>query len=345
MTTLSALTTFDPTTTDTLRDALAQKHIQLAQHHLPTSERTYTARNYDSAIKGLGAFMAQHNHRLPTRSVLEQWRDTMQHQGYAVKTINSKLAAARKMLRGVADDITDLQVKMVLRDWANVPDAKPITTSEDDKTSVDYGTRLTLPELQKLIEAIDTSTLKGVRDRAIIALMAGAGLRVSEVVSLTMRDMFLTDNEHGQRGIKVQDGKHHKTRVVVLNGWNSWVIDAVEAYAGALGKYPIEKPDALIFEGVRRVKGGKYASTGKPLSKRGAQRAVEAYQVEHSGQVIDIAAHDLRRTYAKLCKQHGMSWEALRANMGHSSVTITENYVGHEVDWSERVPNWSIKLK
>jgi hypothetical protein len=39
-----------------------------------------------------------------------------------------------------------------------------------------------------------------------------------------------------------------------------------------------------------------------------------------------------------------MSWEVLQANMGHGSVMITEKYVGLEVDWSERVPNWSIEL-
>lgn len=340
----NTLATFDPTTTDALRDALVQKHAQLAQSHLPAGERSHTARNYDSAIKQLGGFLVAHGHPLPTRSALEQWRDDMLHEGKAVKTVNSKLAAARKMLRGVADDVIDLRVKMVLRDWATVPDAKPITTSEDDKTEGDYGIRLALPELQALIKGIDTRTVKGLRDRAIVALMAGAGLRVSEVAALTLRDVFLTDNGQGQRAIKVQQGKHHKARVVVLAGWQSWVIDAVQAYTDALGKYPIEKPDVTIFEGVRRVKGGGYASTGKPLSKRGAQRAVEAYPVAHSGQVIDIAAHDLRRTYAKLCKQYGMTWEALRANMGHSSVKITEDYVGRDVDWSERVPNWSIQL-
>ncbi|MBA3871013.1 MAG: hypothetical protein H0X30_17865 [Anaerolineae bacterium] len=58
----------------------------------------------------------------------------------------------------------------------------------------------------------------------------------------------------------------------------------------------------------------------------------------------NVACHDLRRTYAKISKQRGMSWEALLANMGHSSVTITEAYVGKDVDWSERVPNWKIEI-
>jgi len=38
-----------------------------------------------------------------------------------------------------------------------------------------------------------------------------------------------------------------------------------------------------------------------------------------------------------------MSWEALREQMGHTSVNITERYVGHEVDWTQRLPGWSFK--
>ena len=71
---------------------------------------------------------------------------------------------------------------------------------------------------------------------------------------------------------------------------------------------------------------------------------MDTYTAHWQGQTVSVTCHDLRRTYAKICKQSGMSWEALRANMGHSSVTITEKYVGLDVDWSERIPNWTIKL-
>jgi hypothetical protein len=37
--------------------------------------------------------------------------------------------------------------------------------------------------------------------------------------------------------------------------------------------------------------------------------------------------------------------DAQREQLVHSSLTVTEDYVGHQVDWSERVPNWSIELK
>ena len=70
---------------------------------------------------------------------------------------------------------------------------------------------------------------------------------------------------------------------------------------------------------------------------------MNSYQAEYMDQLVTINCHDLRRTYAKLCKESGMSWEALREQMGHTSVNITERYVGHEVDWSQRLPGWSFK--
>jgi len=299
-------------------------------------------------------YMVAHGAILPTKNLLGDWRDNLLQSGAAVNTVNSRLSAARKLLRGVADEVTDITVKTVLNDWATVADAKKTALADEDKTEADYGRRFTLESLEKLIHSVDISNLKGLRDRAMIAVMVGAGLRVSEVANLTLRDMFLTQNERGQRGIKVRKGKHNKTRTIVLNSWNSWVIQAVQIYTNALGLTLHEHLGQQVFRGVkiekRAVKraksrqGAAYISAGDKITPRNIESAVDTYTAEWQGQMVNVTCHDLRRTYAKICKQSGMSWEALRANMGHSSVTITEKYVGLDVDWSERVPNWTIKL-
>jgi site-specific recombinase XerD len=343
------ITSFDDSTTHSITVMMQQQHIRLAQLDLPRSRRSVTALNYDSAIKALGVYLARNGASLPTKSLLTQWRDDLlagraDDNGtvYAVRSVNARLAAARKLLRAVADDVTDITVKMVLNDWAKVEDAQ--ATVMQDKTETDYGRRLTLDSLRAMLKSVDIQTLKGLRDRALIAAMAGAGLRVSEVVALNGRDVFDTVNESGQRGVRVRRGKHNKSRIVVLNGWNSWVLTTIQAYLDALGLDGQAYPDAILFRGVKREQGGLYSSQGEKLSTRKAEDAVNSYKAEYSGQMVTINCHDLRRTYAKLCKQSGMSWEALRANMGHSSVSVTEKYVGLDVDWSERVPNWTIEL-
>jgi site-specific recombinase XerD len=342
-------TTFDEPTTQSITVMMQEQHSRLAQFQLPRSRRSTTALNYDSAIKALGDYLIRVGAALPTKSVLADWRDAMlagsaddTGRVYAVRSVNARLAAARKLLRAVADDVTDIQVKLVLTDWAKVEDAK--ATVVQDKTETDYGRRLTLDSLRELIKSIDTHHLKGLRDRALIAVMAGTGLRVSEVVALTMSDVFDTVNDSGQRGIRVRRGKHNKSRIVVLNGWNSWVLKTVQAYTDGLELNIQDHANSIIFRGLKREKGGVYSSHGEQVSTRKVEEAVNSYLAEYMGEKVIINCHDLRRTYAKLCKQSGMSWEALRANMGHSSVTITEKYVGLDVDWSERVPNWTIEL-
>ena len=154
------------------------RHAQLAQMDRPTDQRTLTARNYDSSISSLGEYMTDRGYALPTKSVLEQWRDDMA-QGrllssrgtpFATQSINARLSAVRKLLHGVADDVVDITVKMALRDWASVADAKVI--KKQDKIETDYGRPITLVSLEKLINSPDISDLKGLRDRALLALLA-----------------------------------------------------------------------------------------------------------------------------------------------------------------------------
>jgi len=325
-----------------LRQMLARKHIQLAQLDRPTRQRSTTARNYDSALRALSVYMQQNDIGLPTRGLLESWRDAMRDgigcQRYAISTINARLAAARKLLRGVADDLIDIQLKMALRDWANVADAKD--TLIQDKTEQDYGIRLSQAELSAFVRAIPRD-LRGLRDRAMVAVLAGAGLRLSEAVRLTLADVYLALPSDGPHAVRVQRGKHNKSRLVVLGEWDNWVLRSVDEYLQAIGLNPQDHAPRRIFYRLRRLRDGEYR-IGKPLSVRGAHHIVQAYSVRHRGKLIHLAPHDLRRTYAKLCRQNGMSWDALRLNMGHSSVKITESYVGYDMDWRERQPSWTI---
>ncbi|MCS6834398.1 MAG: site-specific integrase [Anaerolineae bacterium] len=326
-----------------LRQMLAHKHIQLAQLDRPSSQRSITARNYDSALRALSAYMQQRQASLPTRSLLEQWRDDMQagtgSARYAIGTINARLAAARKLLRGVADDLIDVQLKMALRDWANVADAKD--TKIQDKTEQDYGVRLSQAEFAAFVRSIPRD-LRGLRDRALVAVLGGAGLRLSEAVKLTLEDVYSALPQGGPHAIRVRRGKHNKSRVVVLGDWDNWVLRSLDEYLQAIGFNPQDHAQRRVFYRLRRLRDGTYRAD-KPLSMRGAHHILQAYSVRHRGKTIRIAPHDLRRTYAKLCRQNGMSWDALRLNMGHSSVKVTENYVGYEIDWRDRKPNWTIE--
>jgi hypothetical protein len=63
----SAISSFDPATTHSITVMMQQHHARLAQLDRPTLQRSLTARNYDSAIKALGGYLARINTPLPTK--------------------------------------------------------------------------------------------------------------------------------------------------------------------------------------------------------------------------------------------------------------------------------------
>lgn len=332
------LTQFDATTSQAIVGMLAAQHEALAQWHRPRSQRSLTAVNYDSHLQALGSYMRFHGDTLPTRIVLERWRDDMDDgvilsargEPYANKTINARLAAARKLLRGVAADTTNIQVKLVLESWSNIRDAKPI--SIQDYTESDYGTRLSQEALQQYISSPDTTTLLGNRDRLLLALLGGAGLRLTEAINLRVSDVRVQLGNH--YGIRIRKGKHNKSRVVVLGDRDHWLFKVIDEW---LNMMPIAAHEPLLWS-FRRAKGDVYLKQ-KKLSARRAQQIVMQYPAWHEGEWITISAHDLRRTVAKLWRAAGMAWEAIQLNLGHKYLSTTQDYVGRDdIDYSLRVP-------
>jgi site-specific recombinase XerD len=372
---VSLLPLHDSSQVDPIVAALNAQFVQMAQEDRPAKNRTQTARSYASALRSLSDYMQEKGMTLPTRAILDQWRDDMlqgrlmtdKGKVLAVNSVNVRLAAARALLRGAAHRLASLEQRLLLREWAEVADAKAIF--RQDLLDEDYGVRLSLPELETYIGQIKIDTIKGLRDRALIMILSGTGLRISEAVRLTVADVFLTAHPGGIYGIRVRHGKHRKSRIVVLGAPTHPVFLAVRAYMQALEveipelQWPDDEFDSLadmeadwnavtrladetdvpVFRSLKRGPNRKPISTERRLSPRSVERIVAAYPARHRKKRVHLAPHDLRRTYAKLCKESGMSWEALREQLGHSSVNITEGYAAHEVDWSQRLPGWTFK--
>ncbi len=184
-------------------DALSRAWAHICQEDKPNAERTLTARAYRSALGLLVEHLSQIGVAIPDRQVLEAWRDSQIADGLSVRTVNMRLSAVRKWLRLTADLTTDITAKLVIRDYANVENAK--VTTIQDKLETDYGTRLTRDQVGELLSLCNAS-LRGKRDKAIIALMVGAGLRVSEVCSLTVGDALHVTDSNGLHGIRVKKG-------------------------------------------------------------------------------------------------------------------------------------------
>jgi len=373
----SFLPRHDSSQVDAIIAVLNAQFVQMAQEDRPARERTQTARSYASALRALSSYLESRGGLLPTRALLNEWREDML-QGrlttgsgkvLAVNSVNVRLAAARALLRGAAQCLPDLKQRVLLRQWAEVSDAKAIF--RQDVLDEDYGVRLSQSELDAYIAQIKITTIKGLRDRALIMMLAGTGLRVSEAVRLTLADVFLTMHPSGVFGIRVRHGKHRKSRIVVLGQQSHPIFEAVQAYMAGLN-IPIPEPilpdgeesladmemdwvvapaqqteecdiDAPIFRSLKRGPKRQPVSTERRLSPRSVEWIVAAYQARHRKKRIRLAPRDLRRTFAKLCRDSGMSWEALREQMGHSPIKSTDPSARYEIDWTQRLPGWSFK--
>ena len=143
----------------------------------------------------------------------------------------------------------------------------------------------------------------GARDLAILLLLYGSGLRVSEALSLTARSLPL-----GQ-AIRVT-GKRSKTRIVP-------VVPAVrEAIAGYVEQcpYPIES-DAPLFVGAR----------GGPLNADLVRRAVRAAR-KRLGLPDTLTPHALRHSFATHLLARGADLRSLQELLGHASLSSTQIY-------------------
>jgi site-specific recombinase XerD len=141
------------------------------------------------------------------------WRVALEARGLGSVSINLRITAVRKLAAEAADN------------GLLAPElAAGITRVKGVKSKgVRVGNWLSIQQAQKLLNAPDVSRKKGMRDRAMLALLLGCGLRRSEVASLTLKHIQQRD-----RRWCIVDlvGKHNRVRTIPIPSWVNCAIDA-----------------------------------------------------------------------------------------------------------------------
>ena len=193
------------------------------------------------------------------------------------------------------------------------------TSATGKRTPKRLPVTLTPEEVDALLATVNTACTTGLRNRAMLQVMLGAGLRVSEVVSLRGVDVDL------QKGtVRVNQGKGGKDRVVPVDGETlGWL----QAWS--------EKHKALGFNGRHAfVPGIRTGATGRGERERGQKLTPRYVQqlvcrlAEAAGIEKRVSPHTLRHTYAtRMLSRPGATVEHLRKLLGHSSVSTTQVYL------------------
>jgi integrase/recombinase XerC len=184
---------------------------------------------------------------------------------------------------------------------------------------------MTIETVANLVEAPDTGTDTGKRDRSILELLYGAGLRVSELVGLNLGDISLNE------GLVRVVGKGRKERIVPFGERAS---EALERYLQVRGK---------------RIKANKSAPAksrageavflnfrGERLTGRSVGNIVDRY-VGQLAQKLKVHPHTLRHTFATHMLNAGADLRTIQELLGHESLSTTQKYTHVSVEQLVRV--------
>ena len=165
---------------------------------------------------------------------------------------------------------------------------------------------LSVEEVYALMETVDLSTWQGLRDRAILEVLYGCGLRVSEAVGLRLSGLYFDDGY-----IKVT-GKGDKERLVPVG---DMAIDAVNAF---LERRPLPydaSSEDVVF--LNRF--------GRPLSRQSVFLMIKTNALLADIRK-EISPHTLRHSFATHLVENGADLRLVQEMLGHESITTTEIY-------------------
>ena len=222
----------------------------------------------------------------------------LDEEGISRKSIARKLAALRSLF------------KYLIR--TGVIENNPAKNFSFPKMEKRLPTPLSVEEALKLVTAPKADTFAGARDSALLELLYGTGARLSEIVSLNIRNL------NWESGTVRLFGKGSKERIVPLGG-PGW--KALEVYEGFRNSKSKEGDEIALFL-------NKY---GKRLSGRGIQRIVKKYMsmtVESKGK----NPHILRHTFATHLLERGADLNAVKELLGHEDLATTQIYTHVEAE-------------
>jgi len=264
----------------------------------------YTVRNYTTdllgskKINGFFTFLKEKGLKSldeVDRSILRDYLTYLMEQGIVKASIARKLSAIRSFYR------------YLLREGM-VP-TSPVATTSSPKLDKRLPLFLTLEEARQLIEAPDLSNPQGQRDRALLELLYAAGLRVSELTSLRLKQVNLDTNE-----IRVR-GKGSKERIVLIG----------KPAAEALRTYFRQGRPKLFGVKIRMTNALFINRDGERLTERSVQRLLEKY-AKIAGIEKRVHPHMLRHTFATHLLDGGADLRVVQELMGHANLSSTQIY-------------------
>jgi site-specific recombinase XerD len=230
-----------------------------------------TKRVYNMALNEFMAWFQQAPRPSFTKATVSAWRVSLEERRLGSSSIIIRMSAIRKLAAEAADN--GMLAPELAQGISRVKSVK--------STGIRVGNWLSQRQAQALLSAPDVSTIRGLRDRAILAVLFGCGLRRSEVAALTFAHV---QQRAGRWCIVDLVGKHGHVRTVPVPTWTKVAIDAWTSAASLV--------DSCLFRPVNRAG----VVTGERLGEKVVWQMLRQY-AEAIG-LPGIAPHDAR-SYAE----------------------------------------------
>jgi len=276
-----------------------------------------TIASYRDSFCLLFKFAKQHLNKEPSSLSIEDLDATfigsfLDHiendRGCCARSRNVRLAAIHSFFKYIA--LRDPTLSALIQRVLSIP------TKKYDRKLVDF---LTKPEMDALLAAPDLKTWNGRRDRALLLLAIQTGLRVSELIGLTCKDIVLDSGAH----VRCK-GKGRKDRCIPLS----------KELATTLRSWLKERsgqPDDPLLPNAR---GGFLSRDGVEyvLAKHAAVAGLNCPSIKKKR----ISPHVLRHTAAMELLQHGVDITVIALWLGHESPETTQVYLQADMKMKER---------
>lgn len=256
-----------------------------------------TIETYTRAIKQFMLWLTDAGISQPTRADIIDYRDRLK-ESHKPSTVQNYIMAVKQFFRWTAQEGL----------YPNIADHVK-GAKIDSGFKKDY---LTSKQVGKLLENVDRSTLKGLRDYAILALMVTTGLRTIEVARANIEDMRTVADF---TALYIQ-GKGHEERTDFVK-IEAPIEEAIRAYLAARGEAAASDP---LFASAAHRNGGERMTT------RSVSRIAKENLIGANFKSDRLTAHSLRHTAATLNLLNGGTPEETRQLLRHSNINTTLIY-------------------
>jgi len=223
-----------------------------------------------------------------------------------------------EQFKSIGSEATQARILAGIHSWyrfllyKDYIDQDPSELLEGPKKSRHLPTVLSLDEINRMMAAIDLSSNEGHRNRAMMEMLYGSGLRVSELVGLQLSKIYL--NEH----YMLIEGKGSKQRLVPLSPvaeewfgyWlqerSTWPVKAEYKDIAFVNRYGRPLTRAMVFTIVRRL-------------------------CSEAGITKTVSPHTLRHSFATHLLQNGADLRVIQQLLGHEDLATTEIYTHVDV--------------